>query len=88
MPFKSQQQREACFAQEARDKKAGRKPGWNCRKWEKETPSRIPGMKKESSDRFATAFQDELAKLSAKGFATSAQRLAKFKKPPAKKPQR
>ena len=77
MPFKNQDQREACYAQAARDKKAGKKPGWNCAEWEKETPSRIPGMKKEASARFAAAFQDELSKLSAKGFATSSQMLGR-----------
>jgi hypothetical protein len=58
MPFKNQDQREACYAQEERDKKAGRKPAWDCAKWEKETPSRIPGMKKEAGGRFVAAFQD------------------------------
>lgn len=48
-------------------------------------------MKKESSSRFATAFQDELSKLSAKPpaklFATAAQKLsaALRKKSPIKK---
>ena len=86
MPFKNQDQREACWAQKARDEKAGRKPKWDCEEWEKETPSNIPGMKKESSSRFVSAFQDELSKLSSRPkLMTAAQRLAQTKKPPVKK---
>lgn len=35
MPFVSQAQRAACYAQAARDRKAGRTPKWNCKKYEK-----------------------------------------------------
>lgn len=81
MPFKSQQQMEACYAQSARDKKAGRKPKWDCKEWEAETPSHILGMNKKASATFVSAFRDELAKLAAKpptkGFQTAAQRLGK-----------
>lgn len=34
MPFKSNSQRKACWAQWNRDKKAGKKPRWNCKEWE------------------------------------------------------
>ena len=90
MPFKNQQQRSACWAQASRDKKVGKKPDWNWAEWEKETPSRIPGMKKKASDRFTSAFQDELSKLSGKPFMTAMQRLSKAlgKKAPVKKPLR
>lgn len=37
MPFKSDEQRRACWAQYARDKKAGRKPSWDCREFERVT---------------------------------------------------
>jgi hypothetical protein len=35
MPFSSQKQRAACYIKFNRDKKAGRKPSWNCKEWEK-----------------------------------------------------
>lgn len=37
MPFKNQKQRAACYAQERNDINAGRKPRWDCKKWEQET---------------------------------------------------
>lgn len=49
MPFTSQKQRKACWAKYNRDKKEGKKPTWDCKKWESETPSWIPGMKKRST---------------------------------------
>jgi hypothetical protein len=88
MPFKNDGQRKACWARRNRAAKTGKKSGWDCRAWEKETPSRIPGMKKEASTRFTTAFQDELSKLSAKPFPTAAESLGaafKKKKAPIKK---
>lgn len=42
MPFVNQAQRKACYAQQSRDKKAGKKPSWDCAKWEKETKGKIP----------------------------------------------
>lgn len=35
MPFVSQAQRAACYAQASRDRKAGRTPKWDCKKYEK-----------------------------------------------------
>ena len=35
MPFVNDRQRRACYAQEARDKKAGRTPKWNCSEYGK-----------------------------------------------------
>ena len=37
MPFQSEAQRRACWAQYTRDKKAGRKPSWDCREFERAT---------------------------------------------------
>ena len=37
MPFVSQAQRKACWAQYNQDIKKGRTPKWDCRQWEKET---------------------------------------------------
>ena len=37
MPFKSNEQRKACWSQYSKDKKAGKTPKWNCARWEKET---------------------------------------------------
>ena len=54
MPFKSLAQRRACWAQYHRDIKAGRKPSWECSKWEHETkkgaklPEKIRSLKKKS----------------------------------------
>lgn len=46
MPFQSNKQRAACWAQYGRDTKAGIKPKWDCKKWEKETTqSRLPTYK-------------------------------------------
>jgi len=42
MPFVSQAQRGACYAQANRDKKSGKKPAWDCTKWEKETVGKLP----------------------------------------------
>ena len=42
MPFKSKSQRRACWAQYRRDKKAGKEPQWDCKKWEKETTGKLP----------------------------------------------
>jgi hypothetical protein len=39
MPFQSKSQMRAAFAQEAADKKAGRKPRWNAHKWAEHTPN-------------------------------------------------
>ncbi len=49
MPFKSQAQRQACWARYHQDKKAGRKPKWDCEEWEAATPkgrvsARMPGL--------------------------------------------
>lgn len=48
MPFVSQAQRAACYAQASRDRKAGRTPKWNCKKYEKHSKkSRSTGSKKQ-----------------------------------------
>jgi hypothetical protein len=43
MPFKNQQQRAACWVQYNRDLDAGKKPQWDCKKWEKESLHRCKG---------------------------------------------
>lgn len=42
MPFKSEAQRKACWAQYNRDKKAGKTPSWDCKEWERDTPKNLP----------------------------------------------
>ena len=39
MPFSSSAQLRKCFAQQGRDKAAGRKSSWNCEEWAHETPN-------------------------------------------------
>ena len=41
MPFVNQQQRAACYAQRKRDLDAGRKPKWDCDKWNQETKKKL-----------------------------------------------
>ena len=38
MPFVSESQRRACWAKYNKDISADRKPAWDCKAWEKETP--------------------------------------------------
>lgn len=45
MPFTTQAQRKACWAQWNRDIRNGVEPRWNCREWEEDTPAWIPGMR-------------------------------------------
>lgn len=51
MPFVNQKQRSACWAQWNRDKKAGRKPKWDCKEWEKHTKSKFCGAKCQNGDK-------------------------------------
>ncbi len=37
MPFVSENQRRKCWVMYNKDKKEGRKPKWDCRKWERHT---------------------------------------------------
>jgi hypothetical protein len=46
MPFKSEAQRRACWAQYNRDLKAGKTPTWNCYEWEGATRYHFYGNKK------------------------------------------
>jgi hypothetical protein len=41
MPFKSRAQMYACFAQRARDRKAGIEPRWDCDEWLRETKKQM-----------------------------------------------
>ena len=41
MPFVNEAQRRACWAKYTQDKKAGRKPKWDCKKWEKHTKKKL-----------------------------------------------
>nr|QBK88095.1 MAG: hypothetical protein LCMAC202_04570 [Marseillevirus LCMAC202] len=46
MPFKSEAQRRACWAHYHKDKKAGRKPKWDCEEWEAATrKAHMTGLK-------------------------------------------
>jgi hypothetical protein len=53
MPFVSQKQRRLCYAMQSLSLKEGKKPTWNCEKWEKETSDKnLPlykGMKVSKS---------------------------------------
>ncbi len=53
MPFKSEKQRRLCWYLYNKDIKAGRKPKWDCREWEKETKKlgRPLPIKKKSKKR-------------------------------------
>ena len=46
MPFLSEKQRKACWAQYHRDLRAGIKPRWDCKEWEAETKTRKIKAKK------------------------------------------
>jgi hypothetical protein len=37
MPFVNQKQRQACWSQWNKAKKEGKKPKWNCKKWDNES---------------------------------------------------
>lgn len=39
MPFKSKRQLQTCFGKELSAKAKGKKSGWDCKKWLRETPS-------------------------------------------------
>ena len=47
MPFQSKSQLRTCFSKEAKAKAQGKKTGWNCKKWLKETkdPDCLPSFK-------------------------------------------
>ncbi len=42
MPFVNNSQRKACYAKQNADNKKGKKPSWDCAKWDRETVSNVP----------------------------------------------
>jgi len=60
MPFKSKAQRRACWAQYNRDKKAGRKPKWDCKEWEAATPKELPERVRATMPNAVLLFKQDL----------------------------
>ena len=48
MPFVSEAQRRACYAQQSNALKAGKKPAWDCSKYAKEEKKKKSSNKKKS----------------------------------------
>ena len=46
MPFANRAQESLCWMKYNQDKKAGRKPSWDCEKWEAETNKNLPRRSK------------------------------------------
>ena len=50
MPFQSEKQRRLCWYLYTKDKKKGKKPSWDCKKWSKETKKKkLPLYKSKRS---------------------------------------
>ena len=58
MPFVSEQQRRACWAQYHRDIKAGKKHAWDCKEWGSATMPKISAIELAQQDLLSYSDKD------------------------------